>query len=923
MVSADEINEQTRSVLGRDATPVELLLYASIDNTLVLEQHLQDTREYESMSASYVGATSYEAGDVVVSKPHLHRAHDDLLIGNGKIAATPSGDVSGMGRMLVATRFNLQKGVRESNVIDGFNASILRIKDMHTQNVTQRLRTSNGTFVCTYKGAFIDDRGGDLRYADVRREYVALRQYPHVFMTKMVIKNMTSVPIDVTLVHHTARDERMTGVDHRSMLIERNVCTVSSGLVEMWGRNYEIRCGTAYRLPSGSRIGALDSVTGERRLHVAVEGSAQVELRLLVIQMTDDDVDGEWSVMDALLNSATYDTELSYRHTKAWEDLWKSNVEYSLDLGADVWERNDAQKMVTLTRMSLFTLYSRLRGENSLGASPLQVSIIDTDGDLFWNCELFVLPVLLVLHPSIARMLLDHRYYQLDHARRLANVHGYEGAKYPYRSIVDGEMRYRDVYYNVTSRLYTMNTALVGVHCWNYYRVSRDAEWLRTRGYSIMVHALRYSIDLMDITRDARTGRITQILLPETTGVEIDQNRSKHTLSLYSVFQLLGHTLEASFMLRTHPPEEWSELYDLMRTMYHTESDGTNKVRALLGLEALASLAGTNPLRTLTPEENNAVRRVSLPSKVTLSMIRGVIGYTDTDSGKYVGSAFGAAFGRYLEFDPNVLYEFALLSDMSVRFLDSDGAPLPAAKVDLLNGSFVDGAGAYSGGAVRIEGASLHSVVQTGGISNDGLGAFVSPTDSLSKKTPLQVIAPYETYAIGDPQTYPEIYWLLSESNARLFRGLVEKRGAPWSYKIARDSFQYYDKYLDRTGEHASVVSVMRMEMLFQLLHNEGDRTMRIYYKNELYKEMRAYLTTLGDEEWLVGPNLYHFVHAVVFGAFLMRFGGVINSGGYLVESFGPRTASAPSALPEGVARATLRLRSGRAFDARASISER
>lgn len=924
MITADDIDEETNSILGRTATPVEHLLYKNIENRIILQQILQDTREYASnMSASYVGVTTYEAGDVVVLKPNVYKTHDDLLIGNGKIAAVPVGDVSGMARMLVATRFNLQKGVRESNVINGFNASVLRMKDLHTQNVVQRLRTANGMFVCNYKGAVLDEVTDELRYIEVRREYVALRQYPHVFMTKMLLKNLTSESINLTLTHHNIEHEQMSNVTYRSVFIDKNICTLSTGFVEMWGKNYELRCGTAYRLPDGTRLGAMDPYTGTRQLHVTISSEAEIELKLLIVQMSDDDVDGDWSVMDSLLNTAMNEySTLITRHTKAWDDLWKSNVEYNLNLNMDIWERNDTEKMVMLTRMSLFSLYSRLRGENSLGTTPLDVSVIDVDGDLFWNCELFVLPVLLILHPSIARMLLDHRYYQLDHARRLANVHGHEGAKYPYISAVDGVMRYRDVYYNITSRLYIMNTALIGVHCWNYYRVARDSEWLRTRGYSVMVHTLRYSIDLLDITRDSYTGRIIDIQLPETTGIEIDKNYPKHTLSLYSVFQLLGHTLEASFMLRTHPPEEWTELYDILRTMYHTASNGMNQVRALLGLDSIPSLAGTNPIRTLSSEENNMVRRTTLPSKVTISLIRGVIGYNDTTNGVYIGSAFGSVFGRYLEIDPNVEYELTLLNDVSILFKDQN-ANIVTAGINIVSASKDGVTGAYSSGVLKVYGSSLHSIVQTGGLTNDGVGAFVKSDTELSKKVALQVVVPYETYTLGDTVTYPEMYWLLSESNARLFRGLVEKKGAPWSYKITRDSFEYYDKYLKKDGDNASVVSVMRMEMLFQLLHNEGDRTMRIYYKNELYKELNIYVNQLGDAEWIVGPNLYHFVHAIVYGVFLMRFGGVINSSGYLVESFGPRMSMSPSALPEGISHASLRLRTGLVFDARASVSEK
>lgn len=60
-------------------------------------------------------------------------------------------------------------------------------------------------------------------------------------------------------------------------------------------------------------------------------------------------------------------------------------------------------------------------------------------GHVFWDTEIFLLPLHLFAEPGIARQLLRYRYLNLEQARAKARRHGYEGALFPWESAFSGE----------------------------------------------------------------------------------------------------------------------------------------------------------------------------------------------------------------------------------------------------------------------------------------------------------------------------------------------------------------------------------------------------------------------------------------------------------------------------------------------------
>ena len=161
------------------------------------------------------------------------------------------------------------------------------------------------------------------------------------------------------------------------------------------------------------------------------------------------------------------------RHEVEWEKLWNSDIIIENDI--------QAQKDV---RLALYHLYSFIRAGTSYSLSPMGLSGLGYNGHIFWDAELWMFPPLLLLHPELARSLLEYRFERLEAAKRNARAHGYNGAMFPWESAEDG-LEETPVW-ALTGPFQHHITGCIGWACWKYYQVTKDKKWLLERGYPIL-----------------------------------------------------------------------------------------------------------------------------------------------------------------------------------------------------------------------------------------------------------------------------------------------------------------------------------------------------------------------------------------------------------------------------------------------------
>ncbi|MBO0938048.1 glycoside hydrolase family 65 protein [Fibrella sp. HMF5335] len=164
---------------------------------------------------------------------------------------------------------------------------------------------------------------------------------------------------------------------------------------------------------------------------------------------------------------------LLVRHNAEWDKLWQSDIIIDGDA--------DAQRAV---RQALYHLYSFAREGTAYSLSPMGLSGLGYNGHVFWDTELWMYPPLLMLKPEIAKSLLEYRFERMSMARQNAFSHGYQGVMFPWESDADGQEA--TPVWALTGPFQHHITGCVGWSFWSYYQVTKDKDWLRTRGYPML-----------------------------------------------------------------------------------------------------------------------------------------------------------------------------------------------------------------------------------------------------------------------------------------------------------------------------------------------------------------------------------------------------------------------------------------------------
>lgn len=160
-------------------------------------------------------------------------------------------------------------------------------------------------------------------------------------------------------------------------------------------------------------------------------------------------------------------------HQKAWDSLWKSDIQ----INGDAQAQQDVHSM-------LYHLYSFVREGSAFSPSPMGLSGLGYNGHVFWDAELWMFPALLVMHPPLAKSMVEYRFQRLEAAKKNAFANGFKGAMFPWESAESGVEE--TPVWALSGPFEHHITADVAIAAWNYYAVTQDKNWLREKGWPIL-----------------------------------------------------------------------------------------------------------------------------------------------------------------------------------------------------------------------------------------------------------------------------------------------------------------------------------------------------------------------------------------------------------------------------------------------------
>ena len=475
---------------------------------------------------NYYGITVANGMIGIVSAPEPFRVKDVVLAGTY--------DLYGRGRVSNFLRsFNLLNMHFE---VDGH-----QIDSKDAVHMTQSLDMQRAGFTATFD--YLDK-------ATISYSYYALRQLPFTVLMDITVqakKDIEITPATVMEAPDALRDVQnyFNEIDRPHVLISLLTSSARSPtgklllcasntfifeeahtqeprvIHEMWDNNMhlmkfskKIKAGATYRFSiAGSSITSAqhdDPLNEAERLTIF----AKLEGRSRLLQF----------------------------HEKAWADLWKS----------DILVDGDEQVQQDIHSM-LYHLYSFSREGTSLSPSPMGLSGLGYNGHVFWDADLWMFPAVLVLHPEIARSMIEYRFERLEPAKQNAFAHGYKGAMFPWESAASGVEE--TPVWALSGPFEQHITACVGLSAWNYYCVTQDKKWLLEKGWPLLSATAAFWA-----SRVERNGPGHYDIKNVVAADEWAENVDNDAFTNAAAKMLLTHAGEAARILGYIPDPDWANV---------------------------------------------------------------------------------------------------------------------------------------------------------------------------------------------------------------------------------------------------------------------------------------------------------------------------------------------------------------------------
>ena len=247
------------------------------------------------------------------------------------------------------------------------------------------------------------------------------------------------------------------------------------------------------------------------------------------------------------------------RHNAAWSEIWESDIM----IEGDMQSQQDIHSM-------LYHLYAFNREGSGLSCSPMGLSGLGYNGHVFWDADTWMFPALVLLNPKIAESMIEYRYRRLDAAQNNAFMHGYAGAMFPWESSASGGEE--NTVHNIYGPFENHITGDVAVATWQYFCVTQDMDWLRTKGYPILSATADFWVSRSEKNEDGNY-EIRNVIGADEWNKNLDggKNVNNNAYTNGVAKTNLEIAFKAAKVLGMKPEAQWQEVANklIFRKMYN------------------------------------------------------------------------------------------------------------------------------------------------------------------------------------------------------------------------------------------------------------------------------------------------------------------------------------------------------------------
>jgi trehalose/maltose hydrolase-like predicted phosphorylase len=806
-------------------------LISGVVKIVDIRSDIENSLEYKQLKGDYSGEIVYDRSTYIMELSNLNENnYDGVYISNGKICVKSSSRPYETALSAITTNYEFNDlGRYNNNIIHSFKFTNVKFFNIDYSNVKltnhkQYLNMYNATFTMEYT---LEYNGVSL---GITQEWMALQQYPYCFLQTISIDN-TGSQIDLDIFHILSCNDNLENVEFFNNTVE-GFSTFSAKGTE---NNLLVATNSTY-IRNGNDIKnvgfvRIDDTSGYNKLTVKVLQNAVTTFDIVSGVMSSSDFsDPQRELLRILLNIKG--KQLRVEHNQQWINIWNTaDIVISQKTTIEPDELDVANKAVETfqknLKYSLYNIFSIVRDDVNVDLNTLNLSAIDLDGEIFWNAEMFLIPVLLMLRPKCARVLLDFRFKQLQHARNLALAYGHKGSQYPYK---DDVVNYNAVYWTSGTPVYAFNTGLIAISAWNYYRVSLDKYWLHEKGFLILQNCARFFQSLFD------TDFNMVAVYTMNNNVEIN-----NPLTRYLAIQNLKNYREACFELSFNIPPDIESLYQNVKNKLFETS-------------------------TVTAETS-----LPMPHNIFMKTENGDLTLYNNDTNDLLGSRYGGYSGNYLKIESNVNYIFTIDKNTFVKLYDLLNTEITEFEGTALYSSEYG----FTDGTILIENGNISSY------SNLYMKDYVFGKNAFVKGTGSNEF--HNVINNDSTNTVLESHFILMTYYSNLF---FNTQNSVNKTDIIQDNLMYYNLTNGNSDSFFNRFVKANLEGL--MAQDVGLNTAKEYYVNKFDTTMKSIFESNEIKKpW--GNHNYHafLLFNILTSIVKMRIKGNISDQRFYVDNFG------------------------------------
>ena len=180
------------------------------------------------------------------------------------------------------------------------------------------------------------------------------------------------------------------------------------------------------------------------------------------------------------------DSTISYN--QAYQNHIKKYEEDFNMIDIKIHNNDELDSLLRYTNYQTLIGFDRYDSVHSLSAKNLTAEKYNQF--VWWDAEIFNLPIVISTFPNAAKHCLEYRYRCLDEARKIAKQDGYRGAKFAFCSSVKGDENVWIYARHPFLQIHISGDVAYGIY--NYYMQTGDKQFMNEKGLIMMLEVIRY-----------------------------------------------------------------------------------------------------------------------------------------------------------------------------------------------------------------------------------------------------------------------------------------------------------------------------------------------------------------------------------------------------------------------------------------------